>query len=359
MSKVAIGTRLPAEKKVLRDERTGAVIWQLTDAPCVNHAPYFLNPAWAGPRHDMLIITSYRDGSPNLYGIQLPDGEIVQLTTRGDLSPWSACVSPDGRRVFYTGGAQLRAVEVGTFREEVLAEVPAASWLGNCSIRPDGREVLTATQRNGRHALLAVRTDGSGSRVIWEADRLIAHAQWSPDGRTILFASDLPRMWLIESDGTNPRPLRNQTRQEWITHESWRNNEEIIFTLWPHALKGMRRDGTGERTIAAFNCWHPAPSPDGKWVICDTTLPDIGLHLIDAVTGDHSPVCYPQASCKGTQWAEPEPIWEGSVWEEAYGPQWTHPHPAFSPDGRAVTYTSDRTGHPQVYLVFVDSATAR
>ena len=57
---MSIATQLPTEKRVLQDEKTGAAIWQLTNAPCVNHAPYFLNPAWAGANHDMLIITSYR-----------------------------------------------------------------------------------------------------------------------------------------------------------------------------------------------------------------------------------------------------------------------------------------------------------
>ena len=57
---MSIATQLPTEKRVLQDKQTGAAIWQLTNAPCVNHAPYFLNPAWAGANHDMLIITSYR-----------------------------------------------------------------------------------------------------------------------------------------------------------------------------------------------------------------------------------------------------------------------------------------------------------
>ena len=33
-----------------------------------------------------------------------------------------------------------------------------------------------------------------------------------------------------------------------------------------------------------------------------------------------------------------------------YGPQWTHPHPSFSPDERRVIYASDVSGHPQVYV---------
>ena len=72
------------------------------------------------------------------------------------------------------------------------------------------------------------------------------------------------------------RPLRAQTPQEWITHEAWLSNDEIIFTYWPHALKAIRRDGSGERNVAAFNCWHPAPRRDGAQIVCDTTLPDRG-----------------------------------------------------------------------------------
>ena len=33
----------------------------------------------------------------------------------------------------------------------------------------------------------------------------------------------------------------------------------------------------------------------------------------------------------------------------ATAPQHTHPHPSFSPDSRHIVYTSDRTGHAQIY----------
>ncbi|HNZ39512.1 MAG TPA: oligogalacturonate lyase family protein, partial [Candidatus Latescibacteria bacterium] len=32
-------------------------------------------------------------------------------------------------------------------------------------------------------------------------------------------------------------------------------------------------------------------------------------------------------------------------------PQWTHPHPMFTPDGRRIVFNSDRTGIGQVYTV--------
>lgn len=36
--------------------------------------------------------------------------------------------------------------------------------------------------------------------------------------------------------------------------------------------------------------------------------------------------------------------------DTVYGPQWTHPHPGFSPDERMIIYGSDASGFTQVYV---------
>jgi oligogalacturonide lyase len=356
------GDWYPPERREWVEPETGTGIVQLTNAPCINHAPYFLNQAWAFPHGPAagdacLIITSYRDGGrPNLFAVAAATGELRPLTVTGDVRPWSACVSHDGRAVFYGAGQELWMVEVATAHSEVVAVCPGEAHVDTCSLSPDGAEIVTSAfsgesvAHGRRNALLAIRTDGHGLRTIYETHRFVGHAQFSPDGRQILFSGDLPRLWLVNRDGTDPHPLRDQTRQEWLTHESWLTDDEIMFTHWPHALKAIRRNGSGERVIAAFNCWHPAPRRDGSLIVCDTTLPDRGLVLVDPATGARRTLCYPRASCRGYQWALPEPIWEGSTPEAAYGPQWTHPHPSFSPDGSQVVFTSDATGYPQVYV---------
>jgi oligogalacturonide lyase len=372
---MAAGDRFPAEWRRWEDAATGAQIIQLTGAPCINHAPYFLNQAWAFPRgtdgdreagagpESCLVVTSYRDGGrPNLFAVDERSGEVLQLTGTGDVNPWSACVSRDGRRVFYGAGRELRVVEVATAKESTVAVCPGGGHVDTCSLSPDGTELVTAAFSgesvvHGRtNALVAIRTDGTGSRTLHETTQLIGHAQFSPDGEQVLFSCDLPRLWLVNRDGTDAHPLRDQTRQEWLTHESFLSNDEIIFTHWPHALKAIRRDGSGERIVAAFNGWHPAARSDGQLIVCDTTLPDRGLVLVDPVTGQRRVLCQPRASCQGTQWALPEPIWEGPTPEGAYGPQWSHPHPTFSPDGRQVAYTSDASGFPQVHVTIVGAA---
>ena len=123
------------------------------------------------------------------------------------------------------------------------------------------------------------------------------------------------------------------------------------------------------RTIVEFNAWHITPNRAGTVVLCDTNHPDLGLHVIDAATGARRRICLSEASNQGTQWrtsryalAEDFAAAAGATgaralsWMEVpadsvYGPQWTHPHPSFSPDEKLVAFASDRTGHTQVYVV--------
>ena len=102
--------------------------------------------------------------------------------------------------------------------------------------------------------------------------------------------------------------------------------------------------------MCSFNAWHAAISRDGTRLVSDTTFPDRGLMLFDAGgAGTPRPLCSSQASNVGAHWDTDHcPYDDGPV--QVYAPQHTHPHPAFSPDGRRVVFTSDRTGQAQVYV---------
>ena len=89
-------------------------------------------------------------------------------------------------------------------------------------------------------------------------------------------------------------------------------------------------------------------------------------------TGQRRLICLSESSNQGTQWTKGRPAtaedfaaaWQAEVarplsWLEVatdtvYGPQWTHPHPCYSPDERLITFTSDRTGYPQVYVAEIE-----
>ena len=88
-------------------------------------------------------------------------------------------------------------------------------------------------------------------------------------------------------------------------------------------------------------------------MVADTIYPDIGLQLFDPRpgAGQPRPLCFPESSNAGAHWNTNHcPYDDGPV--NVYAPQHTHPHPNFSPDGSRVVFTSDRTGHAQIYEAF-------
>ena len=367
-----------AETRALTDERTGASILQLTAHESVNHHLY---PLTCSTTPDMrwVVFTSNRRGNFQFYKAQFPSGDIVQLTDVPDgVHGYSGHLTHDGRELIYTTLGEIRAVDLETLHERSLAQWEGAS-LGEVSLSPNGRWLVTAMKWEGRSHLAVVRTDGSHAERIFESERTFIHPQFHPTDDTLIeYAQDpAPRMWLIRRDGRDNLCLHEHTNEEFIVHETWLGaTGDLILVHWPFALRRLNLSKiTGNlsaalpapRTLTEFNSWHIAPNRAGSGILCDTSHPDAGLQLVETASGERSTVCHPRASCGGSQWRNShyaikedfERAWkeEGALsWMEVkvdtvYGPQWTHPHPSWSSDENWCIYDSDRTGSTQVYAV--------
>ncbi|HPA18545.1 MAG TPA: hypothetical protein PLU30_12415 [Verrucomicrobiae bacterium] len=367
----AAGRRIPSERQLLRDEKTGADVWQITAATAMHHHFYFTNPSWPDDGRELYFI-SYRTGHPNIFAAAETDGTITQLTARTDTNPFSPAATRDGRKIYFSARDCVVELDRETLRERVVAKFDGAR-LGNCSLNPAGSRLALGVRFKGSCRLALVEpASGQAHFLVEKAE--VGHVQFCPADDSILEYSGTPgaRIWTIRSDGTEDRNLYAQRPGEWIVHESWLGDgSEIIFTHWPHALRAISRDGSRARTIAAFNAWHACGDRAGDRIVADTNHPDIGLQLVGARTGQRRALCWPRATNRGTQWAlsvpaqgagidtsiirgdrpeldrPPQPDDPSSI----YGPQWSHPHPSFSPDGRRVVFTSDRDGWSQVYVV--------
>jgi Tol biopolymer transport system component len=368
------GALFPSESRIFRDRRTSARIVQLTDHPSINHNLYFLTSSFT-PDEQNVIVASYRSGTVNFYRIGFPDGHILQLTDEPGIHGYSGVLSPDGTELLYTAGDKVRAVGLDSLKTRTLAEYEGGQ-LGELSISADGTALVAAMKRNGKSCVVITAMDGSGGEPIFECARTIIHPQFHPsDPELIEYAQDpAPRMWMIRRDGSQNVCLRQHDNDEFIVHETFlgRSGEDLIFVVWPYALKRMRIV-TGEiAVIADFNAWHIASSRSGETVLCDTVHPDQGLQLVDVTTGGRRTLCHPESSCSGSQWKKDRYAladdWKAAADEKAralswmemkvdtvYGPQWTHPHPSFSPTERQVVYTSDVSGHAQVHAVEVET----
>lgn len=373
------GDLLPSEHSVARDAATGAVVHQITSAPSIQHATYFLQSSFS-PDGQSLLVVSYRSGAAQLYEITpFPDGPMRQLTGGPAIHAFSAAYSGDGARILFVRGGGVWELDRATLAERCIVDLPGTQ-LGEISIGDQGRWLVAAAKRGAQSGIVTGKTDGSEWRFL-DYPRTVIHPQFHPlEPEWIEFAGDpAPRIHRIRRDGTGLECLYEHGNDEFVVHETFLGHTgDLVYTVWPHALWRMDWHSRERTKIAAFNAWHITPNRAGTKVLCDTNHPDRGLHLIDVATGDARLIALSEASSGGSQWmtsryalaedfarargdAEKGALsWMEVQTDTVYGPQWTHPHPSFSHDERRVVFTSDRKndqnpgGFPQVYVVELD-----
>jgi len=275
------------------------------------------------------------------------------------------------------------AVNSRTGEEHVVTSLTGRR-LGNCSLNREGL-VGVPVRRDG-FCEVAVADPRRGTADILFGAEEVGHIQFCPvDDALILFSGSVrERIWCHDTaSGRTWRPYV-EDRDEWIVHETWLGgSRRILFARWPYSLMVVdaggasvadNRDSAGRSapaTVASLNAWHICSDPRGQRIVCDTNNPDRGLLLIEAESGSVKPLCFARASQRGTQWRFDRPadsegmdvsIIRSLNPEEdrpptpedppsLYGPQWSHPHPSFSPDGARVVFTSDRDRYSHVYSV--------
>lgn len=367
-----VGRIWPCESHRLTDEVTGAVIFQITDHASINHGLYFLTDSFL-PDERAMVFASFRTGSPNFFRAEFPAGPITQLTDSPGINSFSAVISEDGSALYYTRGSSIVCLQLGGLTERVIAEFPGGK-LGEVDLSCDGMWIVSAVRLPGENGIVVASRDGGGA-VIHRQERTIIHPQFHPADPTLIeYAADpAPRMHIIRRDGSENRCLYQHGNDEFVVHETWLGaTGELVLTVWPHSLKRFRLPEERFETIADFNAWHICPSRDGRHILCDTNHPDIGIQLVEVATGRRRAVCHPKSSNGGSQWKQSryalgadfeaaaragasdisqELSWMEMKTDTVYGPQWSHPHPALCRSGRWATFTSDRSGRPQVYAV--------
>lgn len=364
------GSFSPSESSNFRDPDTGALVYQVTNHPSISHPTYFLQSSFT-PDGGHILFTSYRTGSPQLFEAGFPEGDLRQLTDGSAIHPFSPAIHPDGSSVYFVRGGAIWRIDRATLAEDRVVELSGAQ-LGECSLSGGGEWMTAAIRKGDTQGVAVGRADGSGWHVI-PFERTVIHPQFHPlDPEWLIFAGDpAPRMFRVRRDGASLECLHEHGNGEFVVHETFLGTTgDIVYVVWPFALKRMDWHTRRISTVSEFNAWHIASNRAGTQVLCDTNHPDQGLFLIDVANGERRKICQSRATSQGSQWrtsryalredfeaarsgAKENLSWMETPSDSVYGPQWTHPHPSFSHDERFVAFASDRTGHTQVYVVRV------
>ncbi len=384
---MAVGTRYPPEWRTFRDPQTGRAVTQLTDSAAEDYHLYFYNPA-VTPDGAHLIFFSERTGLSNLFRLDLRTGEVVQLTdaqpARAEYWPFTeavrgagaclAAIGSGGRELFYFEGVTLWAVEIESLRARQLLAVAEDRRPSMLHADARGQTLVFATwdealfMERSRRAYAGerfpderffqettstiVRVEAATGRAeeVWRVENFwINHVLVNPHDRDLIefcheYSPQPDRMWLLNAATGACAPVPGQGREEWYQHEFWSADGRRIFFHggragdeahgfcgWcsPDGAEYQRYEHrTPGRAYAHYNL-----HPDGHTMVAD---------------GEAQPGCISKVRLEdGRQ------HFEVLCRHDSYrfgDDQRCHPHPSFTPDGRRLVFTSNRTGTSNVYM---------
>lgn len=251
-----------------------------------------------------------------------PDGKSLAYVSIADGTLWTSGVYGENAR-------ELAARNVSSFLISGRAAEPRFS--------PDGREIAFLVLSNGPYGDLGVLDPQSGTvRALTSSHALSLSPAWSPDGRSIYFASSRSgtvNIWKIPAAGGEARQITEGQGDDAQLDVS-PGGHQIVFSTWRESIHLARLDLTakpGEQN------WEPLGTDPGRNQIGPAYSPD-GKHL---------------AYFSNLKGVERETIWvsdpDGSNAIQLVRDDRINVFPRWSSDSQHVIYFSDNLGEKAEY----------
>ena len=203
------------------------------------------------------------------------DGSGFQrLTTDGTRQHYYPSMSPDGQSVIYAAFREPNIYEIYEMNIASGNVTQLTDRLGNLNgpeISPDGSLIAFKLSTATANQIWLMNRDGTNPHSIPNA--LGWDPTWSPDGMSILFASDIQggvQLYTIKLDGSELLKISNLPAIRG--RSDWSPDGQFIVTYsgqpWNRDVYIMNVDGSKAHMLSPTggNSQGPSISPDGQWV---------------------------------------------------------------------------------------------
>ena len=352
-TRVAFTWERPGEKPGLWVKLVDAATpLRLTRAPGADRYP-----AWS-PDGQEIAFSRVADGRCALSVVPAIGGPVRTLADcgRDGVRPsWS----PDGRSIALAARAsdgrwRIELLDLASGKRTPLTDPPSGfdgDW--EPAFSPDGKSIaFVRTLTDGVDDLWVVPARGGDARRLTFENRALTGADWTPDGRSLVFSSSragLFSLWRLPLSGGEPRlvggggskmkhPSAARTRNA-VAYENW--NYEV--NLWSLPLGG----GAATSTPGGGA---PAPArltfTADEWAFDPEFSPD-GTRIAYVSTRTGAPEIF----TTGARGGEPVQV------TRLGGPQVSAPR--WSPDGRTLVFSARPEGQADLYAVPSGGGTPR
>jgi Tol biopolymer transport system component/DNA-binding winged helix-turn-helix (wHTH) protein len=213
----------------------------------------------------------------------------IQLTT-GAMSFWSPTPSPDGKRVFATGGqtrGELARYDLKSRKLEPFLSGISAEQL---DFSKDGKWVTYTTFPGG--ILWRSRVDGSERRQLTNPPLTAGLPRWSPDGTRIAFSGLLPgqpwKIYVVSAEGGTPEVVSQEEGAELDPTWSEGGNSLIygnmMFSAKVRISSVDLRTGRESMIPGSEGMFSPRVSPDNRFIVAMDAPGNSKMLLFDRET---------------------------------------------------------------------------
>lgn len=233
-----------------------------------------------------------------------------QLTKTGTINV-SPTFAPDMETVYFTsymdGDPALYKVEINTGVIEKVAAFPGSVTAP--SVSPDGKKIAVVLSKDGNHEIYVLDMTGRVIKRVTRSSAIESSPTWSPDGRYIAYSSDRtgsPQLYISDADGIDTRRLTFQGGYNDSPVWSRRGDRITFVTRTPRGrfdLASIDTSGTDYRVMTEVGMnENPHFSPDGKHIIfMSTRLSEGDIYTMD-ITGRNQRRLTRTGTCTNPTW---------------------------------------------------------
>ena len=217
------------------------------------------------------------------------DGQGMMQITRDNVAVVGPRWAPNGRDIYYTsflkGYPAVYRMVAGTERKALAAFKGLNT---GAALSPDGSRAAIILSHQGNPELYVLALAGGQlTRLTQTPHGSEASPCWSPDGRSIVYVSDIakaPQLYIVDVGSKQSRRLTykgsENVNPDWhkkgrIVYATKRGGGYQIVTIDPRA-----GEGSCEMITPAGDYEHPSWAPDGRHIICSSRA---SLYILDTL----------------------------------------------------------------------------